>query len=62
MLVTIMMATMMMIMIIIIIMILLPPVPAMKIPCVKRKVNKRLTYRRDSARCGCRSPQPKSII
>jgi len=25
-------------------------------------VNKKFTYRRDSARCGCSSPQPKSII
>ena len=24
--------------------------------------DKKLSYRRDSARCGCRSPQPKSII
>jgi len=23
---------------------------------------KKLSYRRDSARCGCRSPEPKSII
>jgi len=22
----------------------------------------KLSYRRDSARCGCRSPQPKSVI
>ena len=26
------------------------------------KTNKKLSYRRDSARCGCRCPQPKSII
>jgi len=25
------------------------------------KCNKKLSYHRDSARCGCRSPQPKSI-
>jgi len=25
-----------------------------------KKTNKKLSYRRDSARCGCTSPQPKS--